>query len=228
MPDFHVNIQGSFTCLNLGRGTNGFTSLPKEVVLRIFFALKNPTASALFEPAADSYEVRLAFILVSFVLICRYDLTYFFFHFLCHLFDLFVVWLRLIGLHLILLRGSLNLFLDPLKSSTQPLEHRSRCHVCYFWIFWTTNTNYSHSMHSMYLHQSDCEFPLVEHSSTVQITSLTARHRQLDFRIWCLSLRTTANGGKNYDTILCNTRDPLAWKLMTDPHRKFARNLRDL
>ena len=32
-------------------GTNGFTSLPKEGVLRIFLALKNPTASAGFEPA---------------------------------------------------------------------------------------------------------------------------------------------------------------------------------
>ena len=31
-------------------GTNGFTSLLKEGVLKIFFALKNPTASAGFEP----------------------------------------------------------------------------------------------------------------------------------------------------------------------------------
>ena len=36
---------------NLRHGTNGFTSHPKEGVLRIFFALKNPTASAGFEPA---------------------------------------------------------------------------------------------------------------------------------------------------------------------------------
>jgi len=36
---------------NLRRGTDGFTSPPKEGVLRIFFALKNPTASAGFEPA---------------------------------------------------------------------------------------------------------------------------------------------------------------------------------
>jgi len=37
---------------NLRHGTDGFTSLPKEGVLRIFFpALKNPTASAGFEPA---------------------------------------------------------------------------------------------------------------------------------------------------------------------------------
>ena len=46
------NIQGSFLhAVNLRHGTNGFTSLPKEGVLRIFFALKNPTASAGFEPA---------------------------------------------------------------------------------------------------------------------------------------------------------------------------------
>src|SRR5215470_8769706 len=32
-------------------GAHGFTSLPKEGVLRIFFARKNPTASAGFEPA---------------------------------------------------------------------------------------------------------------------------------------------------------------------------------
>ena len=36
---------------NVRHGTDGFTSPPKEGVLRIFFALKNPTASAGFEPA---------------------------------------------------------------------------------------------------------------------------------------------------------------------------------
>ena len=36
---------------NLRHGTDNFTSLPKEGVLRIFIALKNPTASAGFEPA---------------------------------------------------------------------------------------------------------------------------------------------------------------------------------
>ena len=36
---------------NLRHGTNGFTSPRKEGVLMIFFALKNPTASAGFEPA---------------------------------------------------------------------------------------------------------------------------------------------------------------------------------
>ena len=36
---------------NLRHGTDGFTSPPKQGVLRIFFALKIPTASAGFEPA---------------------------------------------------------------------------------------------------------------------------------------------------------------------------------
>ena len=36
---------------NLRHGTDGFTSPPKEGVLRMFFALKNPTALAGFEPA---------------------------------------------------------------------------------------------------------------------------------------------------------------------------------
>jgi len=36
---------------NLRHGTDGFTYPPKEGVLRIFFALKNPTASAGFESA---------------------------------------------------------------------------------------------------------------------------------------------------------------------------------
>jgi len=35
---------------NLRHGTDGFTSPPKEGVLRIFFGLKNPTASTGFEP----------------------------------------------------------------------------------------------------------------------------------------------------------------------------------
>ena len=70
-----------------------------------------------------SYEVRLAFILLSFVvLVCRHNLAYFyffrficgsfFFLFLCHLFDLFLVWLRLILLILSLLKESLSLFLS--------------------------------------------------------------------------------------------------------------------
>ena len=50
MPDFHVTFRDLLHAVNL-HGTNGFTSLPKGGVLRIFFALKNPTASAGFEPA---------------------------------------------------------------------------------------------------------------------------------------------------------------------------------
>jgi hypothetical protein len=48
MPDFHVAFRDA---VNLRHGTDGFTSPPKEGVLWIFFALKNPTASAGFEPA---------------------------------------------------------------------------------------------------------------------------------------------------------------------------------
>ena len=51
MPDFHVTFRDLLQSVNLRHGTNGFTSLPKEGVLRIFFALKNPTASAGSEPA---------------------------------------------------------------------------------------------------------------------------------------------------------------------------------
>jgi hypothetical protein len=46
MPDFHVAFRDILHAVNLRHGTHSFTSLPKEVVLRIFlFALKNPTAS---------------------------------------------------------------------------------------------------------------------------------------------------------------------------------------
>jgi hypothetical protein len=41
----------SFTCRKARHGTDGFTSLPNEGVLRIFFRPKNPTASTGFEPA---------------------------------------------------------------------------------------------------------------------------------------------------------------------------------
>ena len=51
MPEFHVTFRDLLHAINLRHGTNGFTSLPKEGVLRIFFALKNPTVSAGFEPA---------------------------------------------------------------------------------------------------------------------------------------------------------------------------------
>jgi hypothetical protein len=37
--------------VNLRHGTDGFTSPPKEVVLRIFITLKNPTPSVGIEPA---------------------------------------------------------------------------------------------------------------------------------------------------------------------------------
>jgi hypothetical protein len=37
--------------VNLRHGTDGITSPPKEVVLRIFITLKNPSSSAGFEPA---------------------------------------------------------------------------------------------------------------------------------------------------------------------------------
>jgi hypothetical protein len=49
--DFHVSFRDLLHAANLRHGTDGFTSPPKEGVLRIVFALKNPTASAGFEPA---------------------------------------------------------------------------------------------------------------------------------------------------------------------------------
>ena len=51
MPDFHVTFRDLLRAVNIRHGTNGFTSLPKEGVLRIFFSLKNPTFSAGFEPS---------------------------------------------------------------------------------------------------------------------------------------------------------------------------------
>jgi hypothetical protein len=51
VPDFHVTFRDLLRAVNLRHGTDGFTSPPKEGVLRIlFFALKNPTASIGFEP----------------------------------------------------------------------------------------------------------------------------------------------------------------------------------
>ena len=50
MPDIHVTFRDLLHAVYL-HGTDGFTSPPKEGVLRIFFALKNPTASVGFEPA---------------------------------------------------------------------------------------------------------------------------------------------------------------------------------
>jgi hypothetical protein len=51
MPDFHVAFMDPLYDVNLRHGTHSFTSPPKEGVLRNFFALKNPTVSAGFEPA---------------------------------------------------------------------------------------------------------------------------------------------------------------------------------
>ena len=51
MSDLHVTFRDLLHAVNLRHRTNGFTSLPKEGVLRIFFALKNQTASAGFEAA---------------------------------------------------------------------------------------------------------------------------------------------------------------------------------
>ena len=36
MPDFHVTFRDLLHAVNLRQGTNGFNSLPKEGVLRIF------------------------------------------------------------------------------------------------------------------------------------------------------------------------------------------------
>ena len=49
LPRIHFRVL--LHAANMRHGTNGLTSLPKEGVLRIFFALKNPMASAGFEPA---------------------------------------------------------------------------------------------------------------------------------------------------------------------------------
>jgi len=45
------NSRDFFHAANLRHGTDGFTSPPKEGVLRVFFALKNLTVSAGFESA---------------------------------------------------------------------------------------------------------------------------------------------------------------------------------
>jgi hypothetical protein len=49
--EFHAKCRDLLHAANLRQWTDGFTSPPKEGTLRIFFALKNPTASAEFEPA---------------------------------------------------------------------------------------------------------------------------------------------------------------------------------
>ena len=60
MPDFHVTFRDLLHAVHLRHGTNGFTSLPKEGVLRTFFVLKNPTVSAVFEPANLGTKGQLA------------------------------------------------------------------------------------------------------------------------------------------------------------------------
>jgi hypothetical protein len=40
--DLHVTFRDLLQAANLRHGTGGFTSPPKEDVLRIFFTLKNP------------------------------------------------------------------------------------------------------------------------------------------------------------------------------------------
>jgi hypothetical protein len=46
-----TDITGSIHAVNLRHGTDGFTSPPKEVVLRIFITLKNSSPSVGIEPA---------------------------------------------------------------------------------------------------------------------------------------------------------------------------------
>jgi hypothetical protein len=50
-PDFHVAFTDLLHAVNLRNASHSFTFLPKEGVMRIFLALKNPTTSAGFEPA---------------------------------------------------------------------------------------------------------------------------------------------------------------------------------
>ena len=52
----HVTFRDLLHAVKLRHGTDGFTSPPKEGVLRIFFALKNPTALAGCEPANLGYQ----------------------------------------------------------------------------------------------------------------------------------------------------------------------------
>jgi hypothetical protein len=54
--DFHGNCRVLLHAANLRHGTDGFTSPPKEGMLRIFSPQKNPTASARFEPRELGYQ----------------------------------------------------------------------------------------------------------------------------------------------------------------------------
>ena len=51
MPTLHVTFRDLLHAIKLRHGTDGFTSPPKEGVVRIFFCPKNPSASAGSEPA---------------------------------------------------------------------------------------------------------------------------------------------------------------------------------
>jgi hypothetical protein len=51
MPDFHVAFRDLLHAVNLRHGTDGFTLPSEGRRAGDFFALKNPTASAGFEPA---------------------------------------------------------------------------------------------------------------------------------------------------------------------------------
>jgi hypothetical protein len=51
MPNFHIAFRDLLHAVKLRYGTHSFTSLPKEGVQRIFFALKNLMALAGYEPA---------------------------------------------------------------------------------------------------------------------------------------------------------------------------------
>ena len=57
-----TSLLGSFTCRNLRRGTEGFTSPQKEGALRIFFRSKNPTASAGFQTANSGTKGQHAYL----------------------------------------------------------------------------------------------------------------------------------------------------------------------
>jgi len=49
--DLHVTFRNLLHAVKIRHGTDGFTSPPKEVVLRFFLGPKNPTASDECEPA---------------------------------------------------------------------------------------------------------------------------------------------------------------------------------
>ena len=59
-PTSTVTFRDLLHAVNLWKGKDGFTSSPKEGVLRIFFALKNPAASAGFETSNLGAKGQLA------------------------------------------------------------------------------------------------------------------------------------------------------------------------